>query len=168
MCPQPCAGRGAGAAPAFLAAEPVDAVDPRSLTFAAQQDVAPPVAGPTALVGLFPQPGAQRRVRWTARAVADHLAVRTDDGTGTPLREPHPGLQMRDRLALPQNADDPLFRLSRSLHRPSPCSGRTLAQNGGGNRAQVMSSSDSISCAGAKPAIRRPNLAAGNAARDGR
>src|SRR5690606_10769858 len=70
----------------FLAVEPVDAIDAGWLSLPPQQDEQPPIAKPAALIGKIAQPAAQFGLRWTARLVADHLAIGTDEGAGPTLR----------------------------------------------------------------------------------
>jgi len=63
----------------FLPVEPIDAVDAGWLTLPPQQDEQPPIAEAPAIVGEVAQLAPQLRLRWTARPVADHLAIGTDE-----------------------------------------------------------------------------------------
>lgn len=110
---------GACAPPAFLAVEPIDAVDPRRLALASEQDEQPPIAEAPALIGEVAQPATQLRLRRSPRPIADHLAVGADDGAGPPLRQAHGGQQMRDGFALGGGPHHFFERTSRSAEASS-------------------------------------------------
>lgn len=67
---------------AFLAIEPVDAVDPGWLAVAAQKNEQPPTAETPALVGEVAQLRSQGQIRRPARAIADHLPISGNDAAG--------------------------------------------------------------------------------------
>lgn len=65
---------------------------PRWLALPPQQDEQTPVDEAPKLVGQRTQAAAQLHIRRLPRAIADHLAVGTDDGAGPPLRQAEGGL----------------------------------------------------------------------------
>jgi len=58
------------------------------------------VAEAAALVGQRAETGPQLDARRPAGAIADQLAISSNDGAGPPFRQAHHGLQMRDTFAL--------------------------------------------------------------------
>jgi hypothetical protein len=63
----------------FLAVYPVDAVDARRLSLFPQQNEQPSIAEPASSVGKVAQTGAQLNIRRPARAIADRLAIGSNE-----------------------------------------------------------------------------------------
>jgi hypothetical protein len=77
------------------------------------------------LVGQF-APGAKLGVWRPAGAVADHLPIRAHNQTGPPLRQAHPGLQMRHCSAFGGEPYHFFERSSRSAAASSICSANSF------------------------------------------
>jgi len=110
----------------FLAVEPIDTVDPRRLTLAAQQNEQAPVTEPPALVGQVPQPTAQHCVRRALRSIADHRAIRADDVAGPPFRQAMLCPKIRNGFALPGGPYHFFETRSFIAARSSICSARSF------------------------------------------
>lgn len=90
------------------------------------EDEQPPIAEAVAFVGQLAQPGAQLRVRRSAKMIADHLPARADDAAGPAFRQAHHGPQMRDGIALHRGpyhflTEAPEARPHPASARPSSC-----------------------------------------------